>query len=180
MVNTAHCRNYMRINCSVQRTRASAAPPSHCWRLAIPGSEEVVSFLWRSRDSFGTLIQATRQEFTKRHVQVRYKVHELISARLKIEQSAAADYLTDNTRHHEGGFFKRLFRHRSSRSQSARYEARWSQARVKQSSGEEALPGKRRVPQNFTRTSPPLKRIQAALALCFPFRYVANDLNARQ
>jgi hypothetical protein len=44
------------------------------------------------------------QEFTKRHFQVSYKVHELISARLKIEkqqkQSAAADHR---------GFFKRLF-----------------------------------------------------------------------
>jgi hypothetical protein len=48
-----------------------------------------------------------------RHFQVRYKVHELISARLKIEkqkkQSAAADHLTDNIRHCEGGFLKRLF-----------------------------------------------------------------------
>src|SRR5260370_33847992 len=128
----------MCITCSVQRTRASAAPPSHSWRLAIQGSEEVVSFSWKSRDSFGTLIPnpsyEVYQEFTKRHFQVRYKVHELISARLKIEkqkkQSAAADHLTDNTRHYEAGFFSRLFWRRSNRSQSSRCKARESQGRV--------------------------------------------------
>jgi hypothetical protein len=80
---------------------------------------EITRFIWDANPSYDVY-----QEFTKRHFQVRYKVHELISARLKIEQSAAADYLTGNTPHHEGGFFKRLFRHRSSRSQSARWAAR--------------------------------------------------------
>ena len=53
-------------------------------------------------------------EFTERH----FKVHELISARVKIEkqnkQSGAADDLTANIRPpvHEVGFLKRLFRRR--------------------------------------------------------------------
>jgi hypothetical protein len=83
---------------------------------------EITRFIWDANPSYEVY-----QEFTKRHFQVAYKVHELISAGLKIEkqkkQSAAADDLTDNTRHYEGGFFKRLFRRRSSRSPSARCEA---------------------------------------------------------
>src|SRR5262249_15822884 len=67
-------------------------------------------------------------EFNRRQFQFNDKVHELISARLKIErqekQRASADHLTDNTHHYEGGFFKRLFRRRSNRSQSAPCEAR--------------------------------------------------------
>jgi hypothetical protein len=80
---------------------------------------EIIRFIWDANPSYDVY-----HEFTKRHFQVRYKVHELISARLKIEkqESAAADHLTHNTG--QGGFFKRLFRRRSSRSQSARYEAR--------------------------------------------------------
>src|SRR6516162_5121009 len=81
---------------------------------------EITRFIWDANPSYDVY-----QEFTKRHFQVRY--HELISARLKIEkqkqQSAAADHLTDNTRHYEGGFFKRLFRRRSSRTQGAQCEA---------------------------------------------------------
>ena len=84
---------------------------------------EIARFIWDANPSYDVY-----QEFSKRHFQVRYKVHELISARLKIEkqkkQSAAADHLTDNTGHCEGGLFKRLFRRRSSRSHSA-----WSEAR---------------------------------------------------
>jgi hypothetical protein len=80
---------------------------------------EITRFIWDANPSYDVY-----QEFTKRHFQVPYKVHELISARLKIEkekkQSAAADDLTDNTRRYEGGFFKRWFRRCSSRSQSAR------------------------------------------------------------
>jgi hypothetical protein len=90
---------------------------------------EITRFIWDANPSYEAY-----QEFTKRHFQVRYKVHELISARLKIEkqkkQSAAADHLTDNTRHYEAGFFSRLFWRRSNRSQSARCEARESQGRV--------------------------------------------------
>ena len=81
---------------------------------------EIARFIWDANPSYDVY-----QEFTKRHFQVRYKVHELISARLKIEkqekQSASADH--DNSRHYEGGFFRRLFRRRLSRSQSARCEA---------------------------------------------------------
>ena len=55
-------------------------------------------FIWDANPSYDVY-----QEFTKRHFQGRYKVHELIAARLKIEKqkklSAAADHLTDNTRH---------------------------------------------------------------------------------
>ena len=68
---------------------------------------EITRFVWDANPSYDVYY-----EFTKRHFQVSYKVHELISARLKIEkqkkESAAADQ-TDNTRHYEGGFFKRLF-----------------------------------------------------------------------
>ena len=78
---------------------------------------EITRFIWDADPSYDLY-----NEFTKRHFQANYKVHELISARLKIEeqnkQSGAADDLTDNPRPHvhEGGFFKRLFRRRSSRS----------------------------------------------------------------
>jgi hypothetical protein len=84
---------------------------------------EITRFIWDANPSYDVY-----QEFIKRHFQVHYKVHELIDARLKIEerekQSAAADHRTDDTRRHEGGFFKLLFRRRSSRSQSARCAAR--------------------------------------------------------
>jgi hypothetical protein len=78
---------------------------------------EIAQFIWDASPSYDVY-----NEFTKRHFQANYKVHELVSARLKIEkqnkQSGVADDLTANTRTHvhEGGFFKRLFRHRSSRS----------------------------------------------------------------
>jgi hypothetical protein len=70
---------------------------------------EITRFIWDANPSYEVY-----QEFTKRHVQVNYKVHELISARVKTEKqekkSAGLDDLTDNTRHYEGGFFERLFR----------------------------------------------------------------------
>ena len=70
---------------------------------------EITRFIWDANPSYDVY-----QEFTRRHFQVDYKVHELISARMKIEeqkkQSGAPDDLPDNTRHFEGGFFKRLFR----------------------------------------------------------------------
>ena len=84
---------------------------------------EITRFIWDANPSYDVY-----HEFTKRHFQARYKVHELIAARLKIEkqknQTAAADHLTDNTRHYERGFFKRLFRRRTSHSQSAACEAK--------------------------------------------------------
>ena len=83
---------------------------------------EIIRFIWDANPSYDVY-----REFSKRHLFVGYKVHELIGARLKMEkqkqQSAAADDLTDNTRHYEGGFFKRLFRRRTSHSQSAACEA---------------------------------------------------------
>jgi hypothetical protein len=78
---------------------------------------EIAQFIWDANPSYDVY-----NEFTKRHFQANYKVHELISARLEIEkqnkQSGAADDLIGNTRPHGygGGFFKRLFRRRSSRS----------------------------------------------------------------
>jgi hypothetical protein len=78
---------------------------------------EIAQFIWNANPSYEVY-----NDFTKRHFQANYKVHQLISARLKMErqnkQSGAADDLTANTRPnaYEGGFFKRLFRRRSSRS----------------------------------------------------------------
>src|SRR4029450_4850605 len=64
---------------------------------------EITRFIWDANPSYDVY-----QEFIKRHFQVRYKVHELIGARLKIEkqekQSAAAAHRTDNSRRREGGF----------------------------------------------------------------------------
>src|SRR6266487_4226262 len=57
---------------------------------------EITRLIWDANPSYDVY-----QEFIKRHFQVRYKVHELIGARLKIEerekQSAAADHRTDKT-----------------------------------------------------------------------------------
>ena len=69
---------------------------------------EITRFIWDANPSYDVY-----QEFTKRHFQARYKVHELIGARLKIEkrkqQSVAAEEFTGNARRCEGGFFQRLF-----------------------------------------------------------------------
>ena len=69
---------------------------------------EITRFIWDANPSYDVY-----QEFNKRHLIVRYKVHDLIAARLKMEkqeqQRAAAERRTDNC---EGGFFKRLFRRR--------------------------------------------------------------------
>jgi hypothetical protein len=69
---------------------------------------EITRFIWDANPSYDVY-----QEFTKRHFQARYKVHELIDARLKIEkqkqQSVAAQELAGNARRCEGGFFQRLF-----------------------------------------------------------------------
>jgi hypothetical protein len=49
------------------------------------------------------------REFTKRHFQAGYTVHELISARIKMEkqnsQAAAAEHLSNNSSRDQGGFF---------------------------------------------------------------------------
>jgi hypothetical protein len=69
---------------------------------------EITRFIWDANPSYDVY-----QEFNKRHLIVRYKVHDLIAARLKIEkherQRAAAEKRNDDC---EGGFFKRLFRRR--------------------------------------------------------------------
>jgi hypothetical protein len=69
---------------------------------------EITRFIWDANPSYDVY-----QEFTKRHFQARYKVHELIGARLKIEkqkqQRSVAEELTDNARRCEGGFFQRMF-----------------------------------------------------------------------
>jgi hypothetical protein len=86
---------------------------------------EVTRFIWAANPSYDVY-----QEFYKRHRQARYKVHELISARLQIEKqerrSTATKCLTDNSLLHEGGFFRRLFRRRSSLGQSAQCETQQS------------------------------------------------------
>src|SRR5215831_15509653 len=68
----------------------------------------ITRFIWDANPSYEVY-----REFTKRHFQARYKVHELIGARLKMEnqkkQRAAEDHVTDDARHREGGFFTRLF-----------------------------------------------------------------------
>jgi hypothetical protein len=73
---------------------------------------EIIRFIWDANPSYDVY-----REFSKRHLVVPYKVHELISARLKIEkreqQSAPTDQCAEHRRQYEGGFFKRLFRRRA-------------------------------------------------------------------
>jgi hypothetical protein len=75
---------------------------------------EIARFIWDANPNYDLY-----REFTKRHFQAGYRVHELISARVKTEkqnnQGAAADNLSNNTPRYERGFFKRLFRRRSTR-----------------------------------------------------------------
>ena len=69
---------------------------------------EIIRFIWEANPSYDIY-----REFNKRHLIVPYKVHELISARLKVEKQeqlrAAVDQRTDETRRDQGGFFQRLF-----------------------------------------------------------------------
>jgi hypothetical protein len=69
---------------------------------------EIVRFIWDANPSYDVY-----REFSKRHLFVRYRVHELISARLRIEkqerQSAPPDQHTEDKR--QGGFFQRLGGH---------------------------------------------------------------------
>ena len=80
---------------------------------------EIIRFIWEANPSYDIY-----REFNKRHLIVPYKVHELISARLKVEkqeqQRAAADQHADEVLRQEGGFFQRLFRRRTPALQSAR------------------------------------------------------------
>jgi hypothetical protein len=76
---------------------------------------EIARFIWDANPSYDVY-----REFTKRHFQAGYRVHELISARIKTEkqnsQGAAAEDISNNTFRSQGGFFKRLFRGRSAHS----------------------------------------------------------------
>jgi hypothetical protein len=84
---------------------------------------EIIRFIWEANPSYDIY-----REFNKRHLIVPYKVHELISARLRVEkqeqQRAAAAQHADEVRRHEGGFFQRLFRRRMPAFRSARCENR--------------------------------------------------------
>jgi hypothetical protein len=84
---------------------------------------EIIRFIWEANPSYDIY-----REFNKRHLIVPYKVHELISARLRVEkqeqQRAAADQRADEMRRHEGGFFQRLFRRRTPVLRSAGCENR--------------------------------------------------------
>jgi hypothetical protein len=70
---------------------------------------EIARFIWNANPSYDVY-----REFPKRHFQAGYRVHELISARIKTEkrmkQGAAADDLSHTTSRDDGGFFRRLFR----------------------------------------------------------------------
>jgi hypothetical protein len=73
---------------------------------------EIARFIWDANPSYDVY-----REFTKRHFQAGYRVHELISARIRMEkqssQAATAEDLSNNTSPGPGGFLKRLFRGRS-------------------------------------------------------------------
>jgi hypothetical protein len=84
---------------------------------------EIIRFIWEANPSYDIY-----REFNKRHLIVPYKVHELISARLRVEkqeqQRAASDQRADELGRHEGGFFQRLFRRRMPALQRARCDDR--------------------------------------------------------
>ena len=74
---------------------------------------EIIRFIWEANPSYNVY-----REFSQRHMIVPYKVHELISARLRIEerekkkrerQGIPANGCTEERRRHEDGFFKRFF-----------------------------------------------------------------------
>jgi hypothetical protein len=93
---------------------------------------EIIRFIWEANPSYDVY-----REFNKRHLIVPYKVHELISARLKVEkqdqQRAAAEQATDEARRCEGGFFQRLFRRRMPAIQSPRLGGRRARANLSRS-----------------------------------------------
>ena len=66
---------------------------------------EIIRFIWDANPNYDVY-----REFSKRHLFVGYKVHELISARLKIEKrkqhSAPIDQRAGDPR--QGGFLNRL------------------------------------------------------------------------
>src|SRR4051812_21043369 len=90
---------------------------------------EIIRFIWEANPSYDIY-----REFNKRHLIVPYKVHELISARLKVEKQeqlrTAVDQCTDETRRDQGGFFQRLFGRRSPALQGARSRNRAARAHL--------------------------------------------------
>ena len=76
---------------------------------------EIVQFIWNANPSYEVY-----QEFSKRHLFVRQKVHELIIGRLKREklaqESAAPVQRVEDARQSTRGFLKRLFRQGARRS----------------------------------------------------------------
>jgi hypothetical protein len=70
---------------------------------------EIARFVWDANPNYDVY-----REFTKRYFQAGYRVHELISSRIKTEKqngkaAAADDLSSNNTPRRERGFFKRLF-----------------------------------------------------------------------
>ena len=67
---------------------------------------EIRRFIWDANPSYDIY-----REFSKRHLLVPYKVHELISARIKIEkrEQQSTPQRTEDTRQHKGKFFRQLF-----------------------------------------------------------------------
>jgi hypothetical protein len=69
---------------------------------------EIVRFIWDANPSYDVY-----REFSKRHLFLRYKVHELISARLRMEKQEQRRVTLDQRPEDErsGGFFFRLGYH---------------------------------------------------------------------
>ena len=90
---------------------------------------EIIRFIWEANPSYDVY-----REFNKRHLIVPYKVHELISARLKVEKQeqlrAAVDQRTDETRRDQVGFFQRLFGRRPPGFHGARSRNRAARAHL--------------------------------------------------
>jgi hypothetical protein len=68
---------------------------------------EIIRFIWDANPSYDMY-----REFSQRHhLLVPFKVHELISARIKIEkreQQQSAPRQADDARQHKGRFFRKL------------------------------------------------------------------------
>ena len=59
---------------------------------------EIIRFIWEANPSYDVY-----REFNKRHLLVPYKVHELISARLKVEKQEQQRAAADPSRGRRGG-----------------------------------------------------------------------------
>jgi hypothetical protein len=67
---------------------------------------EIIRFIWDANPSYDIY-----REFTKRHLLVQYKVHELISARIKIEkrEQQSTPRPIQGGRQYKNKFFRKLF-----------------------------------------------------------------------